>query len=405
MNKKSYYYIQFFAAISLMGFWVTNALCTLYWGDTTSAISIAYRAALTCMAIFAIYLCRQDIHIERQNTFQRAYVFIMCAYTLRMLYDTALGPYVGIVPHQNLINNIFFTCISVFFTAYALLICRNHLNINNICSIVYILGLIIIIIVPYIVDIETLLSSDSEERMDAGRGLSTLALMKIGAIEVIASLHLLLNKKMRLLYIPGLILGLWLCLSSGSRGGLVALIIALGVYWLITSRKNILINMIVICGIVAVCINIIPILEWISQYFPVFGNRMLETIVDNDQSGREVLRERAYELIMDNPTIGYSYMLSPTETGYGCHNGILDIFIAFGIPLGLLCLYYIYVKPLSMSIKMFNTKQHFFAFIMPIWVIIASLSGAGFTDSTFAFAMCIMSSTFYKGSNNYISNK
>ena len=152
----------------------------------------------------------------------------------------------------------------------------------------------------------------------------------------------------------------------------------------------------------AVIVYIVPILEWISQYFPVIGYRMLETIIENDQSGREVLREKAYELIYNNPVLGYSYRLSPTPTGYRCHNGVLDIFLAFGIPLGLLVLYIAYFKSIIMATRLMDKKEYFMPVVMTIWVLVASMSGSGITDATFCFTMCLLGTIYYRSKSNLI---
>lgn len=312
-----------------------------------------------------------------------------------MIYDAAFGPFADILPISAFITNFLYTVVGAFFTTFAIITCRNNLNLDTICKLVYLIGLAIILLVPYIVDLESLSMEDSTERMDAGRGLSTLALAKVGAIEVIVALHLLLNNRLKILYLPGLILGIWLCLSSGSRGGAVALIIALGLYCIIRYRHNILLSLIIISSIILVALNLESILEWLSEYFPVFSNRMLDTVIDNDQSGREELRELAYQRIMDNPIMGYSYRLNPTETGYYCHNGLLDILLTFGIPFGLFCIYITHIKPLIMTYKLIDYKKLFFVSVMTLWVIIHSLSGIGFTDITFSFAVCMMAAYYY----------
>ena len=348
MSSIAKFYIQLFVATSLMGFWLTNALYTFLIGDTSPSVSIAYRAILLIMSIIAIAICRHDVRFDN-SPFFKWYTLIMVLYAFRMIYDAAFGPFADILPISAFITNFLYTVVGAFFTTFAIITCRNNLNLDTICKLVYLIGLAIILLVPYIVDLESLSMEDSTERMDAGRGLSTLALAKVGAIEVIVALHLLLNNRLKILYLPGLIMGIWLCLSSGSRGGAVALIIALGLYCIIRYRHNILLSLIIISSIILVALNLESILEWLSEYFPVFSNRMLDTVIDNDQSGREELRELAYQRIMDNPIMGYSYRLNPTETGYYCHNGLLDILLTFGIPFGLFCIYITHIKPLIMT--------------------------------------------------------
>lgn len=401
MSKIAYNYIQIFAVVALMGYWFTNSFATYIFGDTSLAVSVVYWAVLLAMSILSMHICRRDIRI-RDNSFLKYYAIIMLAYTIRMFIDMIIGPFVGIVPIRMFYTDILLTGCGVFTTTFALISCRHYLNIDRISQLVYWVGLLIILIIPYITELDVENMQDSEERMDAGRGMGSLTLVKIGVIEVIVAIHLLLNQKQKYLYIPGLVLAIWTALASGSRGGVIALIIALFYFLIVCYRKNIFMLFSVIIGAYAFAVNIIPLLEWLSQYFPVIGQRMIEMIVENDQSGRELLRERAYQLIYQNPILGYSYRLSPSETGYSCHNGVLDIFLAFGVPFGLFVLYMVYFKSIVMSTKLIMHKKYFMPVVMALWVVIASMSASGITDATFCFSICLLGTVYYRERHNLI---
>lgn len=401
MSKIAYNYIQIFAAVALMGYWCTNSIATFAFGDTPSIVSIAYWAVLLAMSIIVMRICRRDIQI-RDNRFLMCYTVIMFAYVIRMFIDMVFGPFVGEVPNTMFLTDILVVGCGVFVTTFALMSCRHYLDINNICKLIYWIGFIIILIIPHITELDVDNMQDAEERMDAGRGMGSLAIVKVGVIEIIVAIHLILNNKRKYLYIPGLLFAIWTTLAAGSRGGLIALIVALFYYLIINSRKNIFKLLLVVVCLCAVIVYIIPILEWISEYFPVIGYRMLETVVENDQSGREVLREKAYELIYNNPVLGYSYRLVPMPTGYRCHNGILDIFLAFGIPIGLLVLYVAYFKSIIMATSLMDKKEYFMPVVMTIWVLVASMSGSGITDATFCFTMCLLGTIYYRSKSNLI---
>ena len=396
MSKIAYNYIQIFAVVVLMGYWATNAVATLLFGDTSSSVSIIYRGILLLLSLITIYICRRDLSRLSDNRFLMFYGIVLILYSIRMYIDVAIGPFVGIIPTDYFVKDVFYIMGSVFITSFALISCRNHLDMDKICQLIYWLGLVIILIIPYITELDVENMQDSEERMEAGRGMGSLTLVKIGVIEIIVSIHLILNQKFKYLYIPGLLFAIWTTLAAGSRGGLIALIVALFYYLIVNSRKNIFKLLLVGVCMCAVIVYIVPILEWISQYFPVIGYRMLETIIENDQSGREILREKAYELISQNPILGYSYRLNPSETGYTCHNGILDLLIAFGIPLGLLATYFVYFRSMVLATRLMDRRECFFSSVAVLWVVIASISGSGITDSTFCFAICLLGAMYNK---------
>ncbi len=396
MSKIAYNYIQIFAVIALLGYWATNAVATLLFGDTSSSVSIIYRGILLLLSLITIYICRRDLSRLSDNRFLMFYGIVLILYSIRMYIDVAIGPFVGIIPTDYFVKDVFYIIGSVFITSFALISCRNHLDMDKICQLIYWLGLVIILIIPYITELDVENMQDSEERMDAGRGLGSLALVKIGVIEIIVAIHLILNRKHKYIYILGLTLAIWTTLASGSRGGLLALIIALFYFLIVRYRKNIPILFFVFVSLYVFVVNVVPILEWLSQYFPIIGQRMLATIVKNDQSGREILREKAYELIFQNPILGYSYRLNPSETGYTCHNGILDLLIAFGIPLGLLATYFVYFRSMMLATRLMDRRECFFSSVAALWVVIASISGSGITDSTFCFAICLLGAMYNK---------
>ena len=155
MSSFKNFYIQLFVATSLMGFWLTNALCTYLIGDTSSSVSIAYRALLMIMSVIAIIICSNDIRIDN-SPFFKWYILIMGLYAFRIIYDAAFGPFADILPISAFITNFLYTVVGVFFTTFAIITCRNNLNLDTICKLTYIIGLATIILVPYIVDLESL---------------------------------------------------------------------------------------------------------------------------------------------------------------------------------------------------------------------------------------------------------
>ena len=186
-------------------------------------------------------------------------------------------------------------------------------------------------------------------------------------------------------------------LASGSRGGVVGLVVALGVYFVFSSRRNVFLIFIAVLAVVLFIIYLVPILIWLADYFPVISERMLMTVLENDQSERDEIRRQAINVILKNPILGFSYRLYEFSTGYRTHNGILDVTLALGIPIGLLFVFFVYIKGALFAIKNMVHKQFFYPTVMMIFVLVSSLSSSSITDNGFNFAICLLCSACFYG--------
>lgn len=392
--------IHVHAVLVLMGYWFCNSIVGLaYGGNSPESVSIIYRFLQMLISIWVLFVCRKDLVIKKKDRLLLMYVVVLVFYALRMFYDMIWGPFSMILPPNVFMQNIFMTVFGVFLSCFALISSRKYLDIDRVVLYVFVVGVVTIVCVLKQISLTEFISLSEEERIDGGRGLSTLALVKIGAIVSLASLHILINKH-SLYSLFGLCLGLFLTFGSGSRGGLVALVLTIFLYALIQSKKNIILITVTSLAIVIFFINLVPILEWLSNYFPIIGKRLLMSILENDQSGRQELRQQAFQLISENPLFGYSYRLGPSETGYGCHNGMLDLFLAFGVLGGLVAVIICFFYPFVLSVKNIANRKIFFPVTLTIWIIIASASSSGITNETFGFAVALLGcSIYYKKTN------
>ena len=387
--------IHIHAVLALMGYWFCNSIVGIaYDGNSPASVSIIYRFIQMLISIWVLFICRKDLIIKRKDRLLWMYAVVLVLYALRMFYDMILGPFSMILPTNVFMENIFMTVFSVFLTCFALISSRNYLDIDRVVLYIFIVGVVTIICVLKQISLAEFMSISEEERVDGGRGLSTLSLVKIGPIVSLASLHILINKR-SLYSLFGLCLGLFLTLGSGSRGGLVAFVLTIFLYALIHAKKNIILITAISVALVLFFINLVPILEWLSNYFPVISKRLLMSVLENDQSGRQELRQQAFQLILENPLFGYSYRLGPSDTGYGCHNGVLDLFLAFGVLGGLISVIICFIYPFIISIKNIANRKMFFPVTLTIWIIIASVSSSGITNETFGFAVALLGCSIY----------
>ena len=114
-----------------------------------------------------------------------------------------------------------------------------------------------------------------------------------------------------------------------------------------------------------------------------------------------VSRERslAIQKIIDNPFLGYGYRLFPTEYVWSSHNGILDILQIAGVPMGILFLYFFYVKTSLLVLKICHNEKYFFPSVLLLYSLIYSLSGGLIYSSVFWVAVALICSSYYNKNN------
>lgn len=400
ITSKQYNIVQFHAAISLVGYWFIQAIFQLLSGTASTNISIAYDIFQLCIAIYVMRICSKDFWVEGQHSILKAYSIFMVLYSVRMVCDMLFGPFIGIVSGPAMFMNFVMTVLHTFVSVWAMIASRKYLDINTIVRWIYGIGILTVIMVVLAIRFRGFGDSFMDERFEGMGGLHSLSLAKLGTIVVLASIHELLNgverkKTYFVMYIVSIALAGWLTLASGARGALAGLAIALVVYWLLSPKSSSILTFLAIITTILFIVNIVPILEWLSEYFPVIGKRMLASVLENDQSNREFLREKAYTLIGDNPILGYSYRLNDHSTGYTCHNGILDIALALGIPV---CIWFVivcFIKTIPLIRSLMRNKVYFFATTMLVANLVSAMSGSAIDNNSFGFAIVLSASIYY----------
>ncbi len=407
MNKTNHFLIQCNAIMLLLGYWLMHSLLSVVVGESTRTASVVYDGGQLALSIYIIVICYKDFVIEPGKSLLTALSIAMMLFSLRMVFDIYAGSFTYILPAGQMWNDVLLTLGSVFFPIWAMISSRKYIDIQVVSEGVFWTGMVTCVFVVMSINMHGI--SVENERVMTGRGMHTLALAKLGAIEVIAGLHMIVSTeqwKRRMIYMAGLVIGGYVAMASGSRGGVVGVVVAIGVYIVMGMRKKPLLMVMGIVGVVLLVVNLVIVLEWIEGYFPVFSHRMTATVVDGDTSGRNNLFTIALQYITENPILGFGYRLTDSSTGYGAHNGILEILLCFGIPLGLLFTYFIYVKSTIYAVLMMVDKKYVFPSLMAMSTIAASMSGSSITASNFDFSIALLGISYYyyykRGKNKQI---
>lgn len=397
MNSSSRYnLVNIFAVLSIFGFWGMHSVLYALGSGANTAASVAYRAFQLGYAFVVIIACLGELSKALKRGFFLLLAIILLFYSGRMLIDMYMGPFTAQLPHNVFVNDFLFIVGSVFSGAFALIAGYKYLNINFIAKLTFLVGVTATILLFYSLFLKGNLLTFEDDRLDLGGGLGSLALVKLGAVTFLAGMHLFINKLFnKVLLILSMILTLFLSMASGARGGLVSLVIVLIIYTFIRNRTSLLLSLVTIILFILFVVNIVPILTWLSDFFPVIGERLLLTVVEGDEGNRELLRQKVYGLLLENPLTGFSYRMSTDITGYTTHNGILDVCLALGVPMGIVFLVTYYINLGFKALKKMSDKTSFFATAMFVYVLVASFTGSSVTDNIFDFSTCLFISSYY----------
>lgn len=365
-------------------------------GGGSRIASVAFNGVLLALSLYIMLICSKDFIIEKGRSFLTFFSTLLMLYALRMVIDVYVGPFSRVIPQGQMWDDVLMIVGGAFFPTWAMISSRKYIDIQAIAAGVFWTGLFACIFFLLGISRNAFGLSFEEERLDAGGSLHSLALARLGAIEMLAAFHVLINKHSRkFLYLFGLIIGLFVCLASGSRGGITGVFIALSVFSVMSIRKKRVPLIISFLGVVLFVLNIEPILVWLGNYFPIISARMLDTVMEGDLSNRDILYNMAYQRISENPLLGYGYRLKADLTGYGPHNGILDVVLCLGIPIGIVFTFFVYIKGSIYSMKMMVERCFAFPCLLSIFALASSFSASSVPAGSFDCAIALLGISYY----------
>lgn len=124
-------------------------------------------------------------------------------------------------------------------------------------------------------------------------------------------------------------------LFAGGRGGLIMFLMQIVLFFYILSRRRVsrkqrlAVVLIFLLTIVFVPLAINYVQS--SGFDGVGFERIVQFIRENDQSGRQGLRAKAYESFLESPIIGHGIGSVFYEVGHYSHNSVLDVLVETGL--------------------------------------------------------------------------
>lgn len=258
---------------------------------------------------------------------------------------------------------------------------------------------------------EDLILDIANMRASGSSALYSIAYGFIGALGIILSVYVFFSDKysifFKLFTTIIIYLGAKALLASGSRSPLFDLFVVSSLYIITTFRQFAVVVILISCTTILAYFMRLQIVNIISEFSPVLGNRLTAMFLDGDYSGRDILVAEGIDKITQNPLLGVSTIdpklgLNPL---CGFHTSVIDSFAYFGLVGGtIFLLFLIYLCYISFVMM---TRRRMVPNFWVVLVLLAYLTNAFFASGLFFVnppfaAFSVLGILFY---NDYIKHK
>ncbi len=277
-----------------------------------------------------------------------------------------------------------------FLPSLAILTCNpKHLNYQFILKNVYIVFFLILLL-----NVFWGIEYDYQGRSSGISSTYSISFGHYGTTLALLSMYYLVFKNKNsffetLVYLGGIVLGLYIIYASATRSPLVSLLIALGyIVYLKTNFKYLV--ALILCLLSLVVLVYFLNIEVGTIRGNAFFSRLNAMIVSGNSSGRGEIYKQAITVFKNNPFFGGSFLF---KDGLYAHNFILDILMSMGF-FGLL-IFIVFFK--NSMLFVLNVKKQLNLNLDSLWiniifvqfVIFASFSSSLFDMPEFWYLMAM----------------
>lgn len=180
------------------------------------------------------------------------------------------------------------------------------------------------------------------------------------------------SKLVRIALVTALLMVLYVLLLSGSRGGLVALLVAVGVYYLLHSRQALMkslmnLTMVYVAGLFVLALVFLALPEQTTEGLMLKLSGRFTDVTETDySSGRFGTWMLALELFLQSPLVGTGWRTFVPLIGWNSHNDYILFLVTTGV-IGFYLFVLINVRILRSALRLRRLDpmhRHFFnAFI------------------------------------------
>ena len=376
--------IALILALVTMGYPILASVMSLLGVSQTSFPSVVFRIGVVFLAILALVLNRKNLHFHHP-LFSVAVSVFWVGYIFRIIYDSYIAQDLSDLydPTVVVVTAITFVLIPILPAFIGL----NEKNKFAAYRIAY--GFTIIAASLMLLDAAELISGIVEKEQVRFRltKLDSISVGYVGGILLIFSFLNLLPSiqgfklSKFLLFAIGSVVGLFILLVAGSRGPVVAVVIALTVYWLVPLRvSKLVVGFALIATISIVVMNIHGYL--LKQFDLDVSTRFVEAQEGESESidYRSESFAGAWQQFKDNPLFGDS--LFEKSTGAYPHNLVLEGYMATGIIGGSAYVLAILIMLLAAMRLLARNNGYDWLALIGIFYVVASM----FSGNHWAFA-------------------
>ncbi|MBD5353581.1 MAG: hypothetical protein HDR85_01540 [Bacteroides sp.] len=382
-------------------------MTTIY---SNPSASIIYRAIGILIPFICLLKTKFKITIPNDLRF-KTYIILLCLYSIAVLYTLFWGKYQTFnAPSKNL--TLLFLIGITWFPIMGYISNIKYINYNKV--VIYIFFILLFVIGKGYIGISNQVASTSGRFM-LNASQSTLTFGDKGMMLMIASFALLiapplpfLKSFFKFIFLGGVILGIMGAMKGGSRGPFLSGFISL-IFMSICAPKNMKrILTIFILGLIGAGT---AVLNAIHSFAPALFDRIMQSILTGDSSGRDSIFSDAFHSI--NFIIGGSPIILEKDMFFGYHNVYITLSMGIGIIPAIIFIILIVSLIISFYRKVKNktlsSAGEFFVYGFFIFYIFRGLTGVNML-STNEFNMSILMSCYicsiqYLNFRNHINKK
>lgn len=350
--------------------------------------SVIYRALALVVAI--ICLLKTGVRPKISNKMLNVFLAIFILLLMRITYEMLLGDFWMPSYNSARLNVLLFGYGIGLMPLLAVVNSYQKLHHENCLIILFVLLSLILLsaIVKNGVGYEM-------NRLEMNARQSTLAFGDNGAYLSILSLAILSRYKtfvpkrwMVIVLIMGLLIGLLSIARAGSRGPMVSGLIGM---FIIICFSTKMIKTFFLILMASILMSSAIFVKYFEQVAPVLYARTMNTIENNDTSGRDVLFVEAIDKIMESPIIGSNPVILGLSGNFSSYH---NCYLTIGVGLGVIAMFIYISLILKMVISCLQYHRNYYSawslfLVGMFWFsIIRSMSGIFMiSNSTFCTVM------------------
>lgn len=337
-------------------------------GEDSQTVTIPFRAAVLGLAIWVLALSMKTENIRRLDVLL---VVFLLVYSVRLLYDWRVAG----IEDAEIALLMFWGVVVIPVVASSLRVIEP--NDRHFARLLLISGLLFAALVLLAKQAGLTYNPWAEQNYDPNRlmfqALNPISIGEAAGLLIITSLVILHDKSfsrsLRFWAVLGGVVGAYLILSANSRGPIVALAMALSVFYLVRAHR---ILAIVLALGLAFSFGLADqaIFQDVMDRFSIVGSS-----VDGSSTARLRVQLAAWEAFWEHPVFGAFYLDPTYGPGYYPHNLVIEAAMALGV-LGLLAFLILLGRSILSVIRTGGSANALLKMMTVYYVVSAMFSGA-----------------------------